>query len=297
MKTPPAVRTSWTDALSTDDMPCPNALREHLQEVHRRHPGFTERCASKCVDDNGRTSYEWLSEAIDPERHNAILDLACGSGFFLNLCADRFPNTQTLCGVDMSGAELALAEKRLAGKGVVLYEGLAQDLSFSDDGAFNAALCHWALTLMDPVEPVLREIRRVVAPGGVFSAIVDGDPAAAEGYTEINEIVFEHVRSELPAYVGKDLGDPRTRQPERLKMLACDAFETTSVSVQSAPFMLRGAPARLAEEVVGFFYAAYVLSEPARERLIDELTRLFDKEAKGGIATFSMPVCRLVASL
>jgi ubiquinone/menaquinone biosynthesis C-methylase UbiE len=294
MESDSAITTSWTEALEADEVPCPISLRTHLLEVHRRYPGFTEGCATKCKDSAGHTSYEWLCDVIDPARHRSILDLACGSGFLLELCRARFPQVDTLTGVDMSPAELALARRRLSGKDVTLHERLAQDLSFAKRGSLDAVLCHWALTLMDPIEPVLREIDRVLAPGGVFTAIVDGDPAAAPGYAEINDLVFQYVRMELPTYGDHDLGDPRTRTPRSLAMLARSVFKTTDVSVETSTFTLEGKPASLALEAAGFFYAAYILPAAARKRLLTDLAAFFHANAKDGVAAFCMPVCRLV---
>ncbi len=293
MNNPNALKTLWTDALANAEAPCGVSLREHLLEVHRLHPGFTEGCATKCRDAQRRTSYEWLCDVVDPARHRRILDLACGSGFLLELCRDRFPAAETLAGVDMSQAELALAEKRLAGKGVMLRECFAQDLSFADAGSFDAVLCHWALTLMDPVEPVLREVDRVLAPGGVFAAVVDGDPADAPGYAEINDLVFKYVREELPTYGDQSLGDPRTRNPDALATLAGDFFASAEVNVETSVFTLEGPVAAIAEEAVGFFYAAFVLPPPGRASLLAEVKAFFEATAFDGAAVFSLPVSRL----
>ncbi len=293
MKNHSALRTTWTDALENEDAPCGLSLREHLLEVHRLHPGFTEGCATRCKDAEGRTSYEWLCDIVDPTRHRRIMDLACGSGYLLALCRERFPLTEALVGVDMSAAELALAEERLGAKGVMLHEGLAQDLSFIQSGSTDAVLCHWALTLMDPVEPVLREIDRILSPGGVFAAIVDGDPAQAPGYAAINEVVFKHVRKELPTYGDQDLGDPRTRTPDTLAMLADSVFENAQVEIETSIFTLEGPAGSLAEKAVGFFYAAFVLQPSGRARLLAEVTSILEANARNGMAVFSLPVCRL----
>ena len=288
-----AVTTSWTDALKADEVPCPISVQKHLLEVHHCYPGFTESCAAQCKDLAGQTSYEWLCNVIDPMRHRNILDLACGSGVLLELCRARFPQ-HTLTGIDMSPSELALARRRLSGKNVTLHEQLAQDLSFVERGSLDAVLCHWALTLMDPVEPVLREIKRVLAPGGVFSAIIDGDPKAAPGYAEINDLIFKHVQMKLPTYGDYDLGDPRTRTPRSLAALARSIFKTTEVSVETSTFTLEGEPVSLAREAVGFFYAAYILPAAARKRLINDLAAYLRARTKKGPAVFSMPVCRLI---
>ena len=49
-------------------------------------------------------------------------------------------------------------------------------MNFIKDSSKDVIFCHWALTLMDPVIPVLKTIKRILKKHGVFSAIVDGIP-------------------------------------------------------------------------------------------------------------------------
>ena len=288
-----AIRTSWTDQADQRDSPG-DSLKEHLLEVHRRHPGFTESCASRCTDREGKTSYDWLCDAAVDQDSQRVLDLACGSGVLLGLLRDRIPDAAALVGIDMSTAELNLARQRLEGRRAVLHEGVAQNLSFADAASFDTVLCHWALTLMDPVEPVLSEVARVLARGGTFAAIVDGNLAEAPGYEAVNNLVFAHVRAEVPSIGERDLGDPRIRQPATLDALARSAFPSASVTTQTRVFTLQGEARELAEEAVGFFYAAFVLSPQARTTLIDQLAELLRAQSEGDVPAFSLPVCRLL---
>lgn len=288
-----AIRTSWTEKADPPETGA-ESLKEHLLEVHRRNPGFTESCATRCTDEEGKTSYDWLCDAAVDQDSTRVLDLACGSGVLLSLLRDRIPDATALVGVDMSPAELDLARQRLKGRGIVLYKGVAQDLAFADDASFDTVLCHWALTLMDPVEPVFSEIARVLAGGGTFAAIVDGDLAEAPGYKAVNDLVFAHVRANVPTIGERDLGDPRIRRPQSLDALARSVFPGAGVTTQTKVFTLRGDAHELAEEAAGFFYAAFVLSPQARGVMIDQLADLLADQAGGGIPTFSLPVCRLV---
>lgn len=118
----------------------------------------------------GLSSYDVLANAVDalPRTHRT-LDLACGDGHLLHLLSERgFAN---LAGVDMSPDEIAAARRRL---------GDCADLSCQEAGALSfanqsidAVVCHLALMLMEPVEPVLGEILRVLRSGGSFFAVVN----------------------------------------------------------------------------------------------------------------------------
>ena len=62
----------------------------------------------------------------------------------------------------MCPEELELAKARLVDSGASLFESKAQNLSVIDDNSIDIVLCHWALTLMDPIAPVLNEVKRVL---------------------------------------------------------------------------------------------------------------------------------------
>ena len=264
-------------------------LRAHLKAVHEDAAGFTEACAAACRDGQGRNSYEWLSEAVRPAPGAAVLDLACGSGVLLELCRARYGGEVALTGLDMSEAELALARERLAGHDVALREGLAQSLDFIGETSFDAVLCHWALTLMDPLEPVLGEVSRVLKPGGVFAAIVDGPDAAATGYAEASAVIGGHVRKARADYV--ELGDPRARDGDALRSLAASVFDGAEINVETGVFAMEATPERLAEEASGFFYSAFVLSDDERRAMLEDLAGFFARQAS---PRFEMPVNRLV---
>ncbi|MBV9282558.1 MAG: class I SAM-dependent methyltransferase [Chloroflexi bacterium] len=88
----------------------------------------------------------------------------------------------------MSEAELDAARERLRGHDVSLLRERAQSLSLPDR-SIDVALSHMAFMLMRPVEPVVAEIARVLAPGGPFSAVIGparlgSSGGRAEGVTE-----------------------------------------------------------------------------------------------------------------
>ncbi len=292
----PALRTRFAERLRRREPPTPEELREHLLEVHRLNAGFTETCAWASRDVRGRNSYQWLAELIDPQAHTDVLDLACGSGRLSALCHERHGEAVRLVGVDMSEHELSLARSRLGDAQVTLHQGLAQDMGVLDDESVDVTLCHWALTLMDPVGPALAEVARVLRPGGVFGAIVDGDMRRSPSYEAIHHLIYDAVRREYPGYGEFDLGDSRVRSTESLSDLAREYFDGCQAQIEPGLVRLEAAPAQLARIVAGFFYASFVLSGPAAERMLTALEAFFAAEGSAGNASFSMPINRLVVS-
>ena len=289
----------WTDSLANNQQPCDKALLAHLRTVHQNNAGFTEKCASSCRDKAGRNSYEWLAEIVPDVDGIRVLDLACGSGPLLKILYDRNKKFK-LKGADISPEELELAKARLPKGSVDLFELKAQNLSAIDDNSIDVVLCHWALTLMNPITPVLNEIRRVLSSGGKFAALVNGPMDAAPGYNDVYNLIYKYVQAKLPRYGEIDLGDPRIRSTDSLKNLLSEAFPDANINIKTNVVSVEGPVGEVAETTAGFFYASFILPPETRRILLSELSNLLvvskqsgDQERQG---RFSMPINRLVVT-
>ncbi|WMS44659.1 methyltransferase domain-containing protein [Acuticoccus sp. MNP-M23] len=284
-------QTAWASTVRRGEKPTQSDLRDHLLAVHSLNAGFTESCAMRCRNNDGRNTYEWLADVIDPAAHRSLMDLACGSGPLIALCHQRHGSALDLAGVDMSADELQLLRDRLPDGAATLHHGMAQDLGAFPPGSVDVVLCHWALTLMDPVEPVLTEVNRILARGGVFAAVVDGDMNADDLYRAVHDIIHTWVTREFPHYDEFGIGDVRIRQRSMLAPMVQSAFADAEVSVDQDVFELQAGNDVLAREAAGFFYSSFVLSAPAHAGMLAELEAMF---AARGASRFSMPVNRLV---
>ena len=291
------LNSNWTDSLTRNLHPDSDALVDHLRTVHQEHTGFTEACASTCRDEAGRNSYEWLAELVPDNESLNVLDLACGSGPLLKILFDRNKNLN-LNGIDMCPEELGLAKTLLLNSGVNLIESKAQNLTAINDNSVDIVLCHWALTLMDPIAPVLDEVRRILTSKGQFAALVDGPMNSAPGYKEVHDLIYSYVQEEMPSYGKIDLGDPRIRGSESLRNLARKAFPEAKVTIETNVVSMEGPVTQVAEIAAGFFYAAFVLKPDKRKSMIASLSNILaisngssHSERKG---QFSMPISRLL---
>ena len=291
------LNSNWTDSLARNLHPDSDALVDHLRTVHQEHTGFTEACATTCRDETGRNSYEWLAELVPDNESLNVLDLACGSGPLLKILFDRNKNLN-LKGIDMCPEELGLAKNLLLNSGVNLIESKAQNLTAIDDNSVDIVLCHWALTLMDPIAPVLDEVRRILTSKGRFAALVDGPMNSAPGYKEVHDLIYSYVQEEMPSYGKIDLGDPRIRGSESLSNLARKAFPEAKVTIETNVVSMEGPVTQVAEIAAGFFYAAFVLKPDKRKSMITSLSNILaisngssHSERKG---QFSMPISRLL---
>jgi ubiquinone/menaquinone biosynthesis C-methylase UbiE len=243
---------------------------------------------------NGKNSYELLLDTIDPAFHNNILDLACGSGVLLEYCNKRFPRRFNLCGVDMNENELKLARTRPLNKNAVFYNAKVQELQFIKDASKDVIFCHWALTLIDPVVPVLKNIKRLLKNNGVFSAIVDGDSNSAPGYSKIYDIIYKYVQKKFPNYGLLELGDSRVRSSKTLNKLIEKIFINYEIKITPHLLTFKNTPDVLAKEVSGFFYASLVLSSKDYCVLVSKLADYFNNISVDGLSNFNLPVNRLM---
>lgn len=97
----------------------------------------------------------------------AMLDVCCGTGDIALDAAERRKDLQ-IVGLDFSPAMLAVAEEKKNGKDNVRFvQGDAMALPF-EENQFAAACISFGLRNTADYEQVLREMRRVVEPGGAI---------------------------------------------------------------------------------------------------------------------------------
>ena len=300
LKSQSGLNSTWTNSLVHNLRPDSNALVDHLMTVHQKHTGFTEECASSCRDETGRNSYEWLAELVPVNGSLRVLDLACGSGLLLKILFDRNKNLN-LRGLDMCPEELELAGSRLKNSRVNLIKSKAQNLTAINDNSIDIVLCHWALTLMDPIAPVLNEVRRVLTSRGRFAALVDGPMNAAPGYADVHNLIYSYAQEEIPNYGEIDLGDSRIRGRESLSSLVRKTFPEANINIETNVVTIEGPVNQVSEITAGFFYAAFVLKSEKRKLMISSLSKMLtvskdstDAERQG---RFSMPISRLLVEL
>ena len=120
----------------------------------------------------------------------SVLDVGCGTGDSLRMIAERVLPGGRAVGVDVSASLLEVGRTRAGDQGwsAEWVEADAGDLPF-DDGEFDSALAERVLQHVEDPAAVLREMRRVIRPGGMVvlaepdwgSLSVDaGDPAMCE---------------------------------------------------------------------------------------------------------------------
>ena len=135
-----------------------------------------------------------LLDCAWPMRGERVLDVACGTGLVSLAAAMSVQREGHVTGVDISERKVDRARIRAKGRNVsnVSFERMdAENLDFPD-GSFDVVLCSSGLTdLPDPAR-TLREMARVLRPGGrIALALGAGGALAGEcadaGFASIEE--------------------------------------------------------------------------------------------------------------
>ena len=97
-----------------------------------------------------------------------ILEIGCGGGL---ICEDLARRGATIIGIDPSQGALEVArqhaQERGLGHAIYYQEGVAEALPYAD-GSFSAIVCLDVLEHVQDLAATIKEVARVLAPGGVF---------------------------------------------------------------------------------------------------------------------------------
>jgi cob(I)alamin adenosyltransferase len=104
-----------------------------------------------------------IADKAQLEPGDKVLDVACGTGALTRAVAERVGPQGSVTGLDMDPAMLAVAAHEAPALEWRLSR--AEDLPFGN-GVFNAVVSHFALVYFDARRDALREMYRVLRPGG-----------------------------------------------------------------------------------------------------------------------------------
>lgn len=139
-----------------------NAIKEKSKAA------FNRQAATYDEDMKGqhaRSLYPVLLEKLSHIPFQSALDLGCGTGEMLKLILQEDTHKE-LCGIDLSEKMLAVAKSKLPEQ-VKLILGDSESLPFSDN-AFDVVYCNDSFHHYPAPQNVLREVYRVLKPGGTF---------------------------------------------------------------------------------------------------------------------------------
>lgn len=126
-----------------------------------------------------------------------VLDLACGTGDFSEMC--RAAGAAAV-GLDFSRGMLEVAGQRAPEGAWVQGDALRLPLA---DGSFDAAVSGFALRNFVSIPPVLHELARVLKPGGRLG-LLEVDRPANRAVRAGHSFYFNRVVPRVGGWVGRD---------------------------------------------------------------------------------------------
>jgi SAM-dependent methyltransferase len=161
-----------------------------------RHAGWWQERYTDGADPEYEEQVLPLVEAYLAEV-TRVLDVGCGEGQVARRLAR--PGAQVV-GIDPTVAQLTVARERAGGPHYALATADALPLH---DVAFDAALSCLVFEHLDPFEPAVAEIARVLVPGGLFALFLNHPLLQAPG----SGWVIDHILDEQYWRVGPYLPD------------------------------------------------------------------------------------------
>lgn len=110
-----------------------------------------------------------LPQFLDLTNDDILLECGCGRGFFLNIL--RSISKATLSGIELDRDVVETAYANVAHKNISLFQGDVTKLPFPEK-SFTKILCTEVLEHIEADEAALREIHRVLTPGGIAAISV-----------------------------------------------------------------------------------------------------------------------------
>jgi ubiquinone/menaquinone biosynthesis C-methylase UbiE len=134
--------------------------------------------------------------ALAPDER--VLDVACGTGLVAFGAAEAVAPHGQVVGIDLSGRMVETARRRAQGRKLsnVSFARMDAERLELSDASFDVVVCALGLMYMPHPEQAVREMRRVLRPGGRLSLAVWGERSRC-GWSALFPIVDAEVASEV----------------------------------------------------------------------------------------------------
>src|SRR5690606_3682483 len=127
-----------------------------------------------------------------------VLDVACGTGIVARLAAQEVGESGIVKGLDVNPGMLAVARSATPTTSIAWHEASAEATPFPDASS-DVVLCQMGLQFMLDKTAALREMRRVLVPGGRLLLNVPGPTPRL--FTIMGEALARHVGPEAAGFV------------------------------------------------------------------------------------------------
>ena len=152
---------------------------------------FTEVYERALVGPLFRPFAQELLTRLTPTRDDSVIDVACGTGVVARLARERLGHDARIVGVDIAPAMLAVAQS--VEPTIDWRQGDATSLPVEPSERFTVLTCHQGLQFMPDKGAAVREMRRVLGPGGRAGVATWQSLDDLPAMRELNAVVEQHV--------------------------------------------------------------------------------------------------------
>ena len=237
------------------------------------------------LEDNSADAYEeYLAKAFAPwaegllslagvQAGEGVLDVACGTGIVARRAASRVGPAGRIAGIDLNENMLAVARRVSAGvrPAIDWRQADAAALPFPAS-TFDVVCCEQAVQFLADPAGAVREMHRVLAPGGRAAASVCRAIEHSPVYLAMAESLERHVGPAASAVMRSPFSPWRVDQLRRL--FADAGFSAVRVTIEIGALRYPSVEELLRREAASSPLAGPIaaLGEQVRNALIGELT-------------------------
>lgn len=174
------------------------------KEYSQDRTGIFGRCADRLLD------------LLKPQMGSSLLDIGCGSGAVTLKAIDRLGPKGLVIGIDISGEMLRIAQSEtdVRDLSTAFFQMDAMQLALAPN-SFDYVACAYSLFQFPNMESALREMWRVLKPGGLIG-LSNWGPGFFTPIASLQRDLFREFK------VRPILTNPLTFKPETLEMMLVD---------------------------------------------------------------------------
>lgn len=221
-----------------------------------------------------------------------VLDVACGTGVVAGLAARAVGADGRVTGLDLNPGMLAVARESQDAERIDWVESDAETMPFSDQ-TFEVVLCQMGLQFIQNKLSALREMRRVLAPGGRIVVNVPGPKPQI--FTAMNDGVRRHFGKEAGMFLDLVFS---LHDPDDLTDLFSGAGFTDVDAQARAKSLLVPPPAEFLWQYIHstpLAQAAENADQHIRDKLQTEVCAKLSDLIEGGRTRFEVPITTIHA--
>lgn len=226
----------------------------------------------------------------DPKPGERVLDVACGTGVVARLAAERVGRTGEVVGLDLNPGMLAVAASIASNapptSATITWREASATKMPLRDAAFDIAYCQLGLQFFPDRPAALREMHRILVPGGRLGLMVWRDIQHSPGFGVLAAALARHVSTEAASMMRAPFG--LAEAEELCALVAAAGFRDITIRPVAGTVRFPSATRLVQDYVAGSPLASHVakVSDEARAALVSEVGHALTSYLAGGVLTF-----------